>query len=272
MSFLVGGMSIGARSESSASTGLTIRERIIRHLLATLQSVQALGEPQPDPDNQPGVASATGGAYTGSASRRYRATIVTAGASGVARVTVTDETPAEIRALWASGEALDDGPVAVVVTSGTAFAVGSLGVTLRLTWSGTLAAGASWDVCAADYQRCLGSVLRDLDQRDDSTAWVQIGRPTGRPVPGAIGKRTWEMSVPLLIRYRAEDDVESSLEAVLGDVERALRIDITRGGWAIQTEVAVADALPLQETKPWGLAELPVTILYRTKDDDPRSP
>lgn len=271
MSYLVGGMALGARSESAAAGGLTIRERVLRNVVATLQAVQAIGDPQPDPDNAPGIAAVSGGAYTGAATRRYRATVVLAGVSGTARVTVSDETPEAIRALWPDGEGLDDGPVSVAVTSGAAFALGSLGATLALTWSGTLAAGQTWDVWAGEYQCSLGSVLRDIDERDDSSAWVQVGRPTGRPVQGPIGKRSWLLTLPILIRYRAVPDVESALEAVLGDVERALRVDITRGGWAIQTEIDANDAVPLQDVKPWGLAELPVTIHYRTRDDDPRS-
>lgn len=272
MSYLVGGMSLGARSASSAATGLTIRERILRNLAATLRSVQAIGEPLPDPDNQPGVVAATGGAYAGGSTRRYLVQVVTAGASGVARVTVTDDTPEEVRDLWPAGEGLDDGPVAVAATSGSPLDVGTLGVTATLTWAGTLSLGASWHVWVGDFQTSLGAVLRAQDDRDDSQAYCNIGRPEGRTVDGPIGKRTWLLSIPLLLHFRTGDDLEEALEHLLGDVERAVRQDITRGGWAIRTEVDAESALVLQDTKPWGLALLPITILYRTADHDPRSP
>jgi hypothetical protein len=264
-------MSGGGRSPGVASTGLTIRERVIRNLVATLRSVQAIGEPQPDPDNAPGVAAAASGTYAGAVTRRYALQVVQAGASGVARVTVSDDTPAEIQDLWPDGEALDDGPVSVAATSGTPIDVGTLGAALSLTWSGTLPLGSTWRVWAGTFQSSLGAVLRGVDDFDDTRAWVQVGRPDGRPVDGPIGKRTWLLTFQLLIRFRAEPDVESALEVVLGDIERAVRQDITRGGWAIRTEIDAESATPLQDTKPWGLAMLPLTILYRTADDDPRS-
>ena len=79
------------------------------------------------------VAWVAGGTLTNTEMVGYILTVSTAGASGVAEITVTSETAGE-------------GNAAAVVTSAAAFTVGDSGLTLTPTFTGNLALGQRWAV------------------------------------------------------------------------------------------------------------------------------
>lgn len=273
MSFLVGGMQgdVGQHAAAENTDGLPIRERIIRNVSLVLSSIQGIGRATPDETNTIGVEAAPGGAYTGAATRKYRAQVVLAGASGVARVTMTDVTPAEYVGLWPDGETVDDGPVSTVVTSGTPFDVGTLGATLTLTFTGALALGDAWEFFAGDYATSVGAVVRGDDGRETDLAWVEIEFPDEEPEVGPLAKATALLFLDLRLHARRGSGIATDLETLLADVRTALRKDVTRGGLAISTEFVASYGVLLQEARAWGECVLRVAILYRTVDDDPRT-
>lgn len=261
---------IGQHAAAANTTGLPIRERIIRNVVSTLDMIQGAGRVRVGATTTLGAQGTTGGAYTGGASRLYRATCVLAGASGVARVTVTDVTAADHRALWPSGESVDDGPANVVVTSGSPFSIGTLGATMTLTFD-TLAVGDTFEVWRGDWQTSVGEVVRGDDARDTDLAWIEVGFPDEEPEAGPLAKRTGLLFLDLSLHARRGGTTPTDLEHFLADVRAALLVDETRGGLAISTEFASTFGVVLQEARAWGECVLRVAILYRTVDDDPRT-
>ncbi len=148
-SFIIGGMQ-GELPTQVPSTGLTIRELILRDLQATIEGIKSVEQPRPTLTNTADVAAISAGTYTGSQTRKYRVVVVTAGVSGVAKYTCSDVTLGT-----------DGGPLVTTITSGVPFLIGSLGATLALTFTGALKVGDQWDVWAGPYQTSISEVLRE---------------------------------------------------------------------------------------------------------------
>jgi len=66
----------------------------------------------------------------------------------------------------------------------------------------------------------------------------------------------------------ATDPIDTRLNQVRADIEKKLTEDLTRGGYAIDTEINESTPFIDDETALSGVAVL-ITVHYRTKDNDP---
>jgi hypothetical protein len=259
-SFLIQGFQGEAPESQAAATGLTIRELILLNLKATIETIKAIEQSRPGLANTIITSAVAAGSYVGTVTRKYRVDVVLAGASGVAKYTVTDVT-----------YGTDSGPVAQVITSGVAFVVGALGVTLTLTWTGALALGDTWDLYAGPYQTSIGLVLREDDDQPTQQPegdWCVIGKVAEDANESPLGKWTKHMLVPLGVFLRKSDD--STISAFLGDLEQALMVDYTRGGYAVDTDLVSNTSYARDTAKAFGGFDLMINIHYRHKRDDPK--
>ena len=67
------------------------------------------------------------------------------------------------------------------------------------------------------------------------------------------------------------ENVSEEVNILLADVEKALMVDHTRGGNAIDTTLIGADFIYGEDTKPYGVAIAMIEIVYRTRTTDPFS-
>jgi len=105
---------------------------------------------------------------------------------------------------------------------------------------------------------------------DDLT--VLINQMSSRELESASMTKEWAQQFLLVAIVVDSDDstdpIDTRLNQVRGDIEKKLAEDLTRGGYAIDTEI--------NESTPWiddegrlsGVAVL-ITVHYRTKDNDP---
>lgn len=271
MSILLFGLR-GPLPTQDNTAGTSIRALVLRNLKTTLESIRGLTDPVGGTSNASyGVTAAAGGAYAGTVTRRYKVHVTTAGASGAAKVTVTDDTPADQQALWPSGTVTDDGPAGETVTSGTAFDLGSLGATCTLTFGGSLVADDVWHVWVGTYATSALEVTRLEDARPTTHHLIIQGFPDGEPIDGPLTLESELLTITLTLRARPGPDSPEDLEALLADVRKAVMVDITRGGYALWTRIDVNVGLALQEIKAFSECQLQVTILYRTDESDPSS-
>ncbi len=273
MSILLFGMSGGIASAPAVSTD-SIRERIMQDLRLRLESIQSVGSESAAAGNTPGVRYAASATYTGTVTRQYQIQVVTGGASGVAAVTITDVTPADQRTLWPAGTADDNGSVAAVVTSGTAFNVGTLGVQMTLTWTGNLASGDTWFVWAGTYTRTVDQVIEVADDDPSVPVWIEIGTPTEDPVEGPVQKISYEMDVTLLCSIERTPDPKTEISELIAAVKKAVvgtEIARTRSGLAIDTELLGSAGFALGDTKSRSGFEMTLLIHYRHALTDPHT-
>jgi len=105
---------------------------------------------------------------------------------------------------------------------------------------------------------------------DDLTVLVSQG-PSAELNSAAFTKE-WAQQFLLMAIVIDSDDaanpIDTRLNQVRGDIEKKLAEDLTRGGYAIDTEINESTPFIDDETAMSGVAIL-VTVHYRTKDDDP---
>lgn len=282
MSLALFGLSGRAQGSAAVDTTRSIRARILDNIEDTLGLTRGTTpEVKASDANVTHRAQATGGgAYTGTVTRRYKARVVTGGESGVATVTVTDDTPTAQRDLWSKQDTSatstpDDGPVAEVVTSGAAISLGAagLGATLTLTWTGDLVADDEWHVWVGPYTETIGVVRRDSDGDEPGESWVRMFVPAaGTDEATPIGLHTQEMRVVLQCWIRRDLEPHDAIERMLTGLHRVLRLDPTRGGLAIDSRVEASHGQALQMRTGRSWVEADVVALYRHHEDDPRSP
>lgn len=277
MSILLLGLSGRSLGEQSAPTGRSIRQQILDNLEASLLLVQSVRSEGRAANDSVDVGYAAGGAYTGTVTRRYKATVVTGGASGTATVTVTDDTPTAQSDLWTHQDeddvgTMDDGPVAAVVTSGTAINLGAagLGATLTLTFTGVLVADDYWYVWAGPFQTSVEQVARKMDTRDGG-CWIEMQAPQQTSAPGPLPLQANAMEVALWCYVPRTEDPQDAVERLLADITNAVRLDPTRSALAVNTLPQDDVAVVLDGTKSRSWFVLRLAIRYRHRDNDTRS-
>lgn len=266
MSILIFGLSLPQEADSaSPSSGLTIRELILRNVATTLGKIKGRMDPVGRASNSSQkVRVESSGTYTGTEYRKYRVQVVTGGLSGVAAVTATDVTTG------LSGSP-DNGPTAALVTSGTPLALGSLGVSIEFTFAGTLVLGDYWDIECGIYQSSVAIVTRQQDEHPSASVLCAIQEPIEDAEDQPIGYTTKRMDLVVRCHVNSVQSPESEIEKILGDMEKALMTDPTRGGYAIDSQVLTNAAYALDDLKASSGFDLHVGILYRHLRSDPRS-
>jgi hypothetical protein len=235
---------------------LTIRERVLRNLVATLETIRAVDGPFPGADNT-SVGAVVSGTYLGDVTRRYTVTVTSAGISGVAVCTVVDSLGL-------------DGSGGGVITSGDPLTIGTLGVSLTITFTGALKVGDVWDIWAGPYETSIQAVFRQDDVRKlvrPEDNYIVLGKALENSEEIPLGKRSWHMVVPLACFLQRSDD--TAISAALGDILKVLMIDYTRGGYAIDTDILSNVSYAMEIAKTESGFDLMVEIHYRHNRDDP---
>jgi hypothetical protein len=91
----------------------------------------------------------------------------------------------------------------------------------------------------------------------------------GDGAPVGFVNRTYQVVVEAAIQ--ATQDLDDQLDAILAEVEPALRADVSRGGLAIDTIYEGTGQPEYDEGQGQPVAFVAITyqVLYRTLDDDP---
>lgn len=80
-------------------------------------------------------------------------------------------------------------------------------------------------------------------------------------------RRPYDIFVHLIEPEDSEVPYDQLVDVVRADIEKALMADVTRGGYAVNTEIRAPQFIP-NETDISGIV-VRCEILYRTKEDDP---
>lgn len=80
---------------------------------------------------------------------------------------------------------------------------------------------------------------------------------------------TWE--ILLFAWVRVQKDISKGMEVFLADIKKALLVDYTRGGFAIDTAEGPVRPIRIEEDDNQGGFLLSYTVRYRTKRGDPFS-
>lgn len=243
-------------------TGVTIREAIIQNIIATLEAVRAGTTVTSDDDNvSQEVSVASSGAYTGLVLRNYEITVVVGGVSGVAQITIVDTTVMD-----------DGGPIGEAVTTGVPVAMGALGLSVTFTFAGTLVAGDVWNIEASIYQSDVSAIYRGENKPANSTSNVVYGilrKPTETSEDTPIGHLTKTLELNISFYALRVANPETVLDTLLGDCEKALMSDHTRGGLAIDTTLTINTMFARDQIAAHGGFDLEFEILYRHLRADP---
>jgi len=254
--------------------GLPIREIAQRHLEASLQSIQSVSTPMPGVGNGVGLSPVSGGSPTVSETHRYTVAVTTGGASGVAQVSVVDSTPVMVRQQWPSSATGDASLAGVVVTSGSPLALGTSGGTLAVTFTGALVVGDTWDVWVGTYQGSIGGVTRNETRRMGHQWWVSMPFPDEQPLLARetpVDKREALLLCPLVVWVRRSDSMSDLLERIIGDIRTAVLSDLTRGGFAVSTELVDNRSTALRAIRAQGWCEMTAQVRVRTSRTDVRT-
>ena len=254
---------------------LSVAEQCSDNLQWTLLAIGAAGTVV-IAANVSGATAAGGGAYTGDDFTIYRVRVTTAGVSGAAKVTVTDMLQS------------DTPGGTTTVTSASAFSLGALGITLTLTWTGTLEADDLFYVKSGG-----GSVTPEQAFTVDTT-WVTrtvrmpaqtrtsgpeiyVYEPDQDKDPGGTATdvwleyliQGWTTAEPKEITDTAFETSEQSISALVKDMEMALAADVTRGGNANLTEVRGIENHVAESLGTVAGAGLAVFVRTRHRRADP---
>ena len=103
---------------------------------------------------------------------------------------------------------------------------------------------------------------------------INCGPEEKEPVPNPLTTCMLTVNIDVWIRHD-EDDVPGSTDAILnsllGDVEKALMVDITRGGYAVDTVSERNIPFAMDEGAPHAGITMDVGIHYRHKITDPET-
>lgn len=229
-----------------------IRETIMQNIKTTLEGIVSIGAAIPNAANS-GLPNdlivQTGGTYTHTAQFNYAVEVTTAGASGVAKVSVTGS---EI-----------SGPH--TVTSGTPITVGTKGVQVTFTFTGELIIGDKWTIKADIYENTLRDIFRvnqaGMQMNEFPSAIIQDGDQSYGEPQGEM--YTPSMRVIIGIWVKAEHDTGALLNSILSDIEYAVSLDPSRGGLAFDTTLVSAEPLIDEEVKPFAAITIELAVSYK---------
>ena len=66
-----------------------------------------------------------------------------------------------------------------------------------------------------------------------------------------------------------DDDPATAIDQLSADIEKALSVDITRSGKAIDTQINAVRKYISQDMQPEGNCEIDITVTYRHQEGDP---
>lgn len=175
------------------------------------------------------VAWVDGGALTNTDIVGYVLEVTTGGASGTAEITVTSETAGQ-------------GVAAAVVTSGSPFTVGSLGLTLTPTWTGNLVVGQKWAV----WLLPTGLRLDPISDGFESLTMVMNMDGVSHKMLGCYGtfSITAEAGDYARIEWEFQGTFEAPVDAPMpvGNYERSLPAQVELARLRVDSEYVIVNA------------------------------
>lgn len=207
-------------------------ETILDNLQTTFESIFNISGPVADAGNsvQPdNVCIVAGGEYVG-VDRSYTVEIVTGGLSGIARCSITDSL------------GLDSTIVSVVIISDQPVSIGSYGANLTFTLgSDSLIVGDKWVIKCKNYYTNIKEVVEAEGTPTTLSALPGIAfafseLPYDYPSSSGI-KCDSVFMAELWVQQPDKNKVQRELVKGLSDIERALNLDVTRGGVAQDTKI-----------------------------------
>lgn len=99
--------------------------------------------------------------------------------------------------------------------------------------------------------------------------FVAIGPPSFRFDDGQYSKISVELTLTLLLVIRTATNATDTLHDLLEDVGLALRADVTRGGYAVDTHLRGDNQFVPEISEPIYGTEVEVAITYRHLNTDP---
>lgn len=126
------------------------------------------------------------------------------------------------------------------------------------------------------YDNTVGSVQRWKKQGNATseasiTCVIYPGPETKQPRPNPL----FTCRLPLMLEFFVLQDKEDTLStderlnSLLGDIEKALMVDITRGGFAEDTDILGNEPFLTIEGQPNAGLTVDIEVLYRHKQTDP---
>lgn len=102
---------------------------------------------------------------------------------------------------------------------------------------------------------------------------INIGAESKLPDPNPLMTCQMRVYMDLWVR-QAEDDTtptDTLLNSIFGDIEKALAVDITRGGLAIDTLVTDSVVFETDESQPHAGLTIEINVNYRHQQNDPET-
>lgn len=131
---------------------------------------------------------------------------------------------------------------------------------------GAIAAGAT-------YERTVKTASRNVRNIAEHPAYdvVYIDFVTEEKEPLLNAATDCFMTVSLACFVHDSSDLAKATDDIAADVERALAVDITRGGYAVDTRVTSVEAAVINAEYPYGACLLQVAVHYRHAEGNPYS-
>ena len=128
---------------------------------------------------------------------------------------------------------------------------------------------------AGGYHNTIASVQR---WRQSGNSLVNIpcivinaGPETKEPVPNPFTTCHFTVYLDVWTRQDESDPISTDtiLNSLLGDIEKALAIDVTRGGFAKDTNIRSNVLFETAEGQPHAGIIIEIEVIYQHKQDDP---
>jgi len=160
------------KQDSGALIDAPIITRLFRACGYSITSKNAAWATQvfEDGSHENQVSWAAGGTLTNTEAIKYTITVTTGGASGTAQITVTSDTAGE-------------GVAANMITTATSESIGTWGLTLTPTFTGTLVTGQRWHV----WLMPSGLLMKPVSSSMESLTLVMNKDGVKHVMPGAFG-------------------------------------------------------------------------------------
>jgi hypothetical protein len=122
----------------------------------------------------------------------------------------------------------------------------------------------------ATYERTVRTISRNVLSLPESpvndTVWVESTTQTKEPLASALSLVTLVITFGAIVE---SSDLGKACDDIEADIERALAVDVTRGGYAIDTRVIHTEDAPLESGAPLAGVRVDVEIKYRHADGNP---
>lgn len=140
---------------------------------------------------------------------------------------------------------------------------------IKATLSGILIANG--------YDNDIASVQRWKQHGNDvlNEPFILVKADSEENIDDKFPLTTCKLTVILLLMIREDEDAvndtDQTLNSLLGDIKRALKVDVTRGGFATDTRMGSNHPIPPDEGEPHAGMIIETEVHYRHRQTDPKA-